>query len=257
MKLGYNLVSLFCLCASLAYSQNVPCGIGADVLIIHRVEGDRLQIVGVVSNSPAARAGLAANQVIRSIDGTSAIGLTLKDCVKRIQGAAGTKVLLEVEDRRSGWTNSIEVTREVVIGDPLAEDTSNWVDIPQTQKRSTLLVSTNQLIKVSRTNGAIALIQFTWFGATNANYRWRFRMTPGGVVSAGGGLVFEDYERHVNAFGEAELTQRGSLDDSQVKAGDFQLEWSVGSPTNGWLYYNPSKEKVEVLNLSAFDLDLK
>jgi C-terminal processing protease CtpA/Prc len=108
MKLLFGLGMFGFLCSLAASGQRAPCGIGADLAIIHRVEGDRLQILGVASNSPAARAGLAKNQIIRAIDGVPTTGLKYVDCVKRIKGEAGTKVVLDVQDRRHGWTNSIE-----------------------------------------------------------------------------------------------------------------------------------------------------
>jgi membrane-associated protease RseP (regulator of RpoE activity) len=255
MKLPFNFVMLTFLCALVVYGQQTPCGIGAFLVITHRTEGDRLQIVGVASNSPAARAGLASGQVICTIDGVPTMGLKLADCVRRIQGEAGTKVVLKVEDRRRGWTNSVELTREIVPGDPLSFGADAF-EIPQAQKHKSLSVTTNQVVRVSGTNGAIAIIQFTQFGATNANYRWRFRPTPGGIVSTGAGVVFEDYNGHIDAYGMKQLTHRGSPDDLKVKAGDVRLEWSSSSLTSGWLYYYPSREKVEVLDSSVFDSNL-
>jgi membrane-associated protease RseP (regulator of RpoE activity) len=256
MKLPFTLVAFVLLCALPLCAQRAPCGIGANLVITHWTEGDRLQITGVASNSPAARAGLAANQFISAIDSVPTIGMTYKDCVMRIQGEAGTKVVLKIEDKRHGWTNSIEVTREIVADDPLAVDTTTWIEIPEAQKNKALLVTTNQTVRVSRTNGTIAIIQFTQFGTTNANYRWRSRSVPEGVVRTGAGVVFENYERHVDAYGGYQLTHRGSWDDLKVKAGDVQLEWSSSNLKEGWLYYYPSREKVEILDSSVFDSDL-
>ena len=255
MKRLFDFVMFAFLCALASYGQGAPCGIGASVIITHRSEGDRLQIVGVASNSPAARAGLAPNQLIRAIDGVPTIGLKFVDCVKRIQGKAGTKVILEVEDRRHGWTNSLELTREIVADDPLAVDTATWIEIPEGRKPKSLSVTTNQVVRVLGTNGARAIIQFTQFGVTNANYRWRFRPASGGVVTTGVGVVFEHYDRRTNAFGSVERIHRGSPEDLRVKAGDFRLEWSSSNRKSGWLYYYPSQEKVEVLNSSSFDSD--
>jgi membrane-associated protease RseP (regulator of RpoE activity) len=252
IRIVFSLVIFTFLCAFAAFGQRGPCGIGAVIVITHRVEGDRLQIMGVASNSPAAQGGLAAGQVIHAIDGVPTMGLKLADCVRRIQGEAGTKVVLEVVDWRRGWTNSVELTREIVPDDPLLVSADAY-EIPQGQEHKSLSVTTNKAVRVSRTNGAIAIIQFTRFGVTNANYRWRFRSAPGGTVSAGTGVVFEDYDRRIDAYGGIQLTHRGSPDDLKVKAGDIWLDWSYNSPEKGWLYYYPAQEKVEVLNSSAFD----
>jgi hypothetical protein len=76
-------------------------------------------------------------------------------------------------------------------------------------------------------------------------------------VNNGEGVVFETYDRQIDAYGVYQLTNRGRADDMYVKAGDIRLEWSRGGLTYGWLYYYPSREKVEVLDSSAFDSDLK
>ena len=257
MKLQINLATFTFLCALAVQGQQLPCGIGASMLITHGVEGDRLRIVGVASNSPAARAGLAADQYIRAVDGVPTLGMKYKDCVKRIQGEAGTKVHLEIEDRKRTWTNSVELIREIVPDDPLSVDTATWIEMPEAQKRKSLLVTTNQVVRVLGTNGAITIIQFTQFGATNANYRWRSRSSPGGIIRTGSGVVFEDYDRHVDAHGGIQLTHRGSPDDLLVKAGDVRLEWSSsGNLNEGWLYYYSLREKVEALDSPAFDSDL-
>jgi membrane-associated protease RseP (regulator of RpoE activity) len=252
MKLTLDLVITTILCAFAAYGERAPCGIGAKIIITKRAEGDRLQIVGVASNSPAARAGLAANQVILAIDGVPTMGLTLADCVKRIQGEAGTKVVLEVSDWLHDRTNVAELTRAIVQDDPLAVDAKAY-EIPESLKRKSLSLTTNQVVRVAGTNGSITVIQFTHFGTTNANYRWRSRLVPGGTVRSGTGVVFEDYERHIDAYGVYQLTHRGSRDDLFVKSGSVRLEWSSSSLTNAWLYYYSSLGKVEVLPSAAFD----
>jgi hypothetical protein len=198
---------------------------------------------------------LAAGQVVRAIDGVPTMGLKLADCVRRIQGEAGTKVILDIEDWRHGWTNSVEVTREVIAGDPLAVNAEEF-DVSQSEKRVSLSVNTNQVVRVLCTNGAMAVIQFTQFGTTNANYRWRARSVLGGMVNSGTGVVFEAYERNADAFGGYHLTHLGNPDDLYVKAGDVRLEWSFNNLTSGWLYYDPSREKVEILDSTTFDSDL-
>src|SRR5207244_7419316 len=96
IKLLFNFGMLSFLYVSGTFGQGLPCGIGAFLAVTHRVEGDRLQILGVASNSPAARAGLVPNQIILTVDGVSTSGLKFIDCVKLIQVEAGTKLVLEV-----------------------------------------------------------------------------------------------------------------------------------------------------------------
>lgn len=83
----------------------------------------------------------------------------------------------------------------------------------------------------------------------------RFRL--GDVVTTGAGVVFEDYDRQIDACGRIQLAHHGSSDDLYVKAGGVRLEWSSSNHTHSWLYYYPLREKVEVLDLSSFDSDFK
>lgn len=233
-------------------AQPQMCGIGADVVITHWTQGDHLQIVGVASNSPAAQAGLAANQFILAVNGMPTTGLTLADCVRHIQGKPGTRVILKIGDWQHGWTNSITITRKFIPGDPLSINYKSY-EIPQSLERKALSATTNQIIQVLSTNGTITVIQFTHFGITNANYRWRSRSANGTIVKSGHGRVFENYKWHVNAYGEYELTYQGNRDNLYVKAGKVRLEWSVGGPLYAWIYYRPSPEKVRILNSADFD----
>ncbi len=250
------ILTYFCVGQDQAFAQNAqqaPCSIGAFLAITHRTEGDRLQIMGVFSNSPAERAGLIAGQIVRAIDGSPTTGLKYIDCVKRIQGEEGTKVVLEVEDRRRGWTNLVELTREIVADDPLAIDTTTWVDIQKSQKLKSLKITTNQIVRVSETNGNVTFIQFIQFGVTNATYRWSSCTVSGGAGSAGSGVVFADYDRHTIVHDIEQLTHRGSPDDLYVKAGDVRMEWSCGGDRYGWLYYCSANGKVEVFDRTAFN----
>ena len=110
MKVIVTSVALTFLCGTAAFGQHAPGGVGISLTIAHREQGKQLQIMGVAPNTPASRAGLAAGQVIRSIDGVPTQSLKLTDVVARIRGPLGTKVVLELEDRVRKWTNSVELT---------------------------------------------------------------------------------------------------------------------------------------------------
>ncbi len=62
----------------------------------------RFTISRPIFGGPVYRAGLQASDVITKIDGQSTFGVTLEDCVRRLKGPAGTKVVVTVY--RQGWT---------------------------------------------------------------------------------------------------------------------------------------------------------
>jgi hypothetical protein len=258
MKLVFGMLTFSFLCGSTVFSQRAPGGIGASLTIFYREEGQQLKVAGVAPSTPAARAGLAAGQVIRAIDRVPTESMKLTDCVARIRGPVGTKVVLDIEDSFRGWSNSVTLTRESIAAEalmPPSQPGDDRSDIPRGPWRKSLSVTTNQVVRILNTNGGRAFLQFTHFGATNAHYRWRFRAPRAPAVTNGVGVAFADYHTRIDAYGVHHLTLRNSQDDLMAKAGDIWLEWSYGSLTSGWLYYYPSRDKVEVLDSAAFDSD--
>jgi C-terminal processing protease CtpA/Prc len=63
-------------------------------------------------NSPAGRAGLSAEFLIRKIDGISVEGKSLPECLGMISGPADTKVELEIFNSERNETSTIELTRQ-------------------------------------------------------------------------------------------------------------------------------------------------
>jgi len=73
-----------------------------------------VRIVQVLSNSPAALAGLSAGLIVQRIDETPVAGRKLLECVGLIRGTAGTKVRLELVNLSHSETNTVELTRQKV-----------------------------------------------------------------------------------------------------------------------------------------------
>jgi carboxyl-terminal processing protease len=81
-------------------------GIGID--LEKRKRG--LVVVSPIEGSPAARAGIEPGDVIRKIDGTDATALEWEDAINRIQGPAGSEVVLTVD--RRGRDITLRIKRE-------------------------------------------------------------------------------------------------------------------------------------------------
>jgi RNA polymerase sigma factor (sigma-70 family) len=68
-------------------------------------------IMIVVPGSVAARAGFSKGLVIHSVAGVPASNLTLRECVRRMQGPPGSMVRLELIDPARNLTNTVDFTR--------------------------------------------------------------------------------------------------------------------------------------------------
>jgi hypothetical protein len=82
-------------------------GIGID--LEKRKRG--LVVVSPIEGSPAARAGIEPGDLIRKIDGPDASNLEWEDAINRIQGPAGSEVVLVVERRARELTMRIRRER--------------------------------------------------------------------------------------------------------------------------------------------------
>lgn len=90
-------------------SGNIGGGIGAEL-------GNRNEVVTVIrplENSPAAKAGIAAGDVVIGVNGESTKSLTVDDVVKKIRGEIGSTAKITVE--REGEVKEFSVTREEII----------------------------------------------------------------------------------------------------------------------------------------------
>lgn len=103
--------------------ENEFGGVGLQV----STEEGELKVVSPIFNTPAYRAGIAAGDVIESIDGASAKGMTIDEAVKRMKGKLGTPVDVAIR-RVSGETESFKLTRETVRVETVLGDHRNADD---------------------------------------------------------------------------------------------------------------------------------
>jgi carboxyl-terminal processing protease len=88
--------------------NNSFSGIGAE---LGQDSDGNLQVIAPISGFPADKAGLKAQDLIASIDGTSTSGMSVDAAVNKIRGKAGTKVTLDiVRDKTQALT--LTITRQ-------------------------------------------------------------------------------------------------------------------------------------------------
>jgi len=98
-------------------------GVGIDL----RVEAGHAIIVAPLDGSPAQRAGLRPGDVITRIDGKSLIGLDHTEIMRRIVGAAGTRVRLTILDPLTSETKEVSLIRR-----SLEVSNVRWKRVPGT-----------------------------------------------------------------------------------------------------------------------------
>jgi len=82
-------------------------GIGIEVEVDH----EQMRVVAAGDDSPAARAGIKAGDLIDSIDGVPLAGLSNSEVARRMRGAPGSVVAVGIAQGRSGKVRSLRITR--------------------------------------------------------------------------------------------------------------------------------------------------
>jgi len=85
-------------------------GVGVEI----DARGEYLMVVAPIATSPADRAGVRAGDEIVSIEGRDARGMSVDEAVRRMRGAAGTRVRVVLRRRGAADPIRLELVREVV-----------------------------------------------------------------------------------------------------------------------------------------------
>ena len=83
---------------------------GVGIQISKDEETDRLVVISPIEDTPAADAGILAQDLIIKIDGTDTKGMDVNDAVKLIRGERGSQVTLTIS--RNGEESDYNITRE-------------------------------------------------------------------------------------------------------------------------------------------------
>jgi carboxyl-terminal processing protease len=85
-------------------------GLGIQV----NMEDGLLKVVFPIDDTPAARAGILAGDIITQVDGTPTKGLTVSQVVEKVRGAPGTEVRLEIMRKEQAAPFNLTLTREII-----------------------------------------------------------------------------------------------------------------------------------------------
>src|SRR6266446_2193057 len=85
-------------------------GLGMQV----NMEDGLLKVVSPIDDTPAARAGILAGDVIDQVDGAPVKGLSLTQAVEKMRGAPGTEVRLEILRKGKDAPLNLSLVREII-----------------------------------------------------------------------------------------------------------------------------------------------
>ena len=78
-----------------------------------------LKVVSPIDDTPAAKAGLQANDVITHIDGEAIAGLTLEQAVDKMRGAPNTPITITIVRKGETEAFDVRIVREVIRINPI------------------------------------------------------------------------------------------------------------------------------------------
>jgi carboxyl-terminal processing protease len=112
-------------------------GLGMEVTM----EDGQVKVVAPIDETPAARAGVLANDVITELDGDSITGLTLDQAIEKMRGPVNTTVKLTVVRKGQDKPVTISITRAVIkvssVRSHLEGDDVGYIKITQFTEQST------------------------------------------------------------------------------------------------------------------------
>jgi carboxyl-terminal processing protease len=73
-----------------------------------------IKVVSPIDDTPAARAGIKAGDIITALDGKTVLGLSLNDAVDRMRGPPNSRIMLTIKRDGVNKPLDIPVTREII-----------------------------------------------------------------------------------------------------------------------------------------------
>ena len=117
-----------------------------------------IRVVAPIEDTPAARAGIKAGDLITKIDDKATKGMSLGDAVKLMRGKPKTKIKLTVLRDGENSPISIEIIRDIIqvtsVRSKLVEKDIGFLRISQFQEKTIggVVKNFNKLVEAAKTN---------------------------------------------------------------------------------------------------------
>src|SRR5690349_10365959 len=85
-------------------------GLGIEVTM----EDGLIKVVAPIDDTPAAKAGVMANDIITHLDDEAVQGLTLNQAVEKMRGPVNTKIRLKIMRKGQDKPTEVSITRDVI-----------------------------------------------------------------------------------------------------------------------------------------------
>jgi hypothetical protein len=142
-----------------------------------------------------------------------------------------------------------------------ASDNEQLAGRALTDSTKTIQFSVNDAVLIEVDTGQTAIISFAAVTRHESTYRWKYRRAPGSPATTGQGHLRERY-RHVAWHwtwtwppwqGLSEEVAPLPDNETTVRAGEINVEWSTRAYGEGYLYFDPDHISIRLLPAQKFD----
>ena len=250
---------------------------GIGVNVIRALNPTGLMIEYVYPHSSAAEAGLRYDLHIQSINGISTTGMTDEEAKYALRGKVGTQMNLVIFDPVSEQTNRVVLTNDLievkVFPRPGPEEKFPYNTYPGKVVKvrgnvsftcsASISVTTNHVLRVVRTNGAVASFQLIGYEVSGTktnvctesmNYAWTYRASRSAPLLEGTNTASVTHVSNQTRPGRYLGTRTSNDEEELLKAGD-DVRLSFGGVDEFrkmvQVLYLPWEYRLEAIELNA------
>ena len=206
-------------------------GLGIEV----GMENGFVKVISPIDDTPAARAGVKASDIIIKLDEKSVKGMTLNEAVKMMRGKPNTSINLTIVREGEPKPLVIQITREIIrvksVKNRMLEPGYGYVRITNFQSRTTtdLLKAVSDLQKEERLKGMVLDLRNNPGGVLNGAVGVSDAFINDGLIVYTEGRIDDSSHRYLATPGDSlngaplvVLLNGGSASASEIVAGAIQ-----------------------------------